>query len=180
MEAGRHMPRAIIILALVALTACGSRQDVSDQTTSLRELRNPTGTPEEFSIVPAKPLQAPENFTELPQPTPGGTNRTDQTPLKDAVAALGGTPGRLDAQSGVGAGDQALVARVSRFGRSPGIREELAAADLAFRKRRSIFNWRLIPTDVYNRVYSDQILDSYRALETARRAGVLTPSAPPQ
>ena len=89
MEAGRHMPRAIIILALVALTACGSRQDVSDQTTSLRELRNPTGTPEEFSIVPAKPLQAPENFTELPQPTPGGTNRTDQTPLKDAVAALG-------------------------------------------------------------------------------------------
>ena len=174
------MPRAWIILALVALTACGSRQDTADRDTNLRQLRNPGGTPEEFSIVPPKPLEAPESLTELPQPTPGGVNRTDQTPLKDAVAVLGGAPSRLDAQDGVGAGDQALVARASRFGRDPAIREELAAADQAFREGRALFNWRLIPEDTYNRVYRGQALDAYATLEAARRAGLVTPSAPPR
>ena len=174
------MPRAILILALVALTACGTRQDIDEGDTNLRQLRNPSGAPEEFSIVPPKPLQPPESLSELPPPTPGGTNRTDQTPLKDAVAALGGAPSRLDAQQGIGAGDQALVARVSRFGRQPNIRAELAEADQEFRERRSLFNWRLVPEDSYNRVYRAQTLDPYLALEAARRAGVLTPSAPPR
>jgi hypothetical protein len=174
------MPRALIILALVALTACGSRQDTADRDTNLRQLRNPSGTPEEFSIVPSKPLQAPESLSELPNPTPGGENRTDQTPLKDAVAVLGGSPARLNVQAGIGAGDQALVARVSRFGREPGIREQLAAADQEFRERRSLFNWRLVPQDTYNRIYRNQTLDPYATLEAARRAGALTPSAPPR
>lgn len=173
-------PRAWIILSLVVLTACGSRQDTADRDTNLRQLRNPTGTPEEFSIVPPKPLQAPETLSELPIPTPGGSNRTDQTPLKDAVAVLGGAPSRLDAQDGIGAGDQALVARVSRFGRDPSIRTQLASADQEFRERRSLFNWRLVPQDTYNRVYRNQTLDPYAALEAARRAGLLTPSAPPR
>ena len=98
------MPRALIILALVALTACGSRQDTADRDTNLRQLRNPSGTPEEFSIVPSKPLQAPESLSELPNPTPGGENRTDQTPLKDAVAVLGGSPARLNVQAGINLG----------------------------------------------------------------------------
>ena len=96
------MPRTLIILALVALTACGTRQDTADRDTGLRQLRNASGAPEEFSIVPVKPLQAPDSLTELPEPTPGGSNRTDQTPLKDAVAALGGSPSRLDLQQGIG------------------------------------------------------------------------------
>ena len=174
------MPRTLIILALVVLAACGQRQDTGNRDTNLKQLRNPTGTPEEFSIVPNKPLQTPDTLAELPQPTPGGSNRTDQTPLKDAVAALGGSPSRLDPQPGIGAGDQALVARVSRFGRSPAIREELASADQAFRERRSLFNWRLVPTDTYNRVYRSQMLDPYSSLEAARRAGLLTPSAAPE
>lgn len=174
------MPRAIIILALVALTACGTSQDSGPRDTNLKVLRNPQGAPEEFSIIPAKPLQAPDSFAELPTPTPGGSNRTDQTPLKDAVAALGGSPSRLDPQPGIGAGDQALVARVSRFGTSPGIREELAEEDQRFRERRSRFNWRLLPEDTYNRLYRSQTLDPYRTLDVARRAGALTPSAPPE
>ncbi|MFP7672110.1 DUF3035 domain-containing protein [Marivita sp. S0852] len=174
------MPRTLIILALVALTACGSRQDTEDRDTGLRELRNASGAPEEFSIVPAKPLQTPETFAELPPPTPGGANRTDQTPLKDAVAVLGGSPARLDPQTGIGAGDQAIVARASRFGRQPGIRAELAAEDQAFRERRSMFNWRLVPSDTYNRIYRNQTLDPYSSLATARRAGALTPTAPPE
>ncbi|WP_439521558.1 DUF3035 domain-containing protein [Marivita sp.] len=174
------MPRTLIILALVALTACGSRQDTADRDTNLRQLRNSSGAPEEFSIVPPKPLEAPETVSELPQPTPGGSNRTDPTPLRDAVAVLGGSPSRLDPQAGIGAGDQALVARASRFGRQPGIREELAAADQTFRERRSLFNWRLVPQDTYNRIYRAQILDPYATLEAARRAGAQTPSAPPR
>ncbi|HKK96736.1 MAG TPA: DUF3035 domain-containing protein [Marivita sp.] len=174
------MPRAIMILALVALTACGTRQDEGPRDTNLKVLRNPQGTPEEFSIVPPKPLQAPEDFAELPPPTPGGSNRTDQTPLKDAVAVLGGSPSRLDAGPGVGAGDQALVARASRFGRQSDIRASLAAEDQAFREGRSLFNWRLVPEDNYNRAYRSQALDPYASLEAARRAGLLTPSAPPE
>lgn len=174
------MPRTIMILALVALTACGSRQDQGPRETNLKLMRNNQGTPNEFSIVPVKPLQAPEDLAQLPEPTPGGANRTDQTPLKDAVAVLGGSPSRLDPQPGIGAGDQALVARASRFGVQPGIREELAAEDQAFRERRSMFNWRLVKEDRYNRVYENQTLDPYASLEAARRAGVLTPSAPPR
>jgi hypothetical protein len=175
------MPRTFLILALVALTAaCSTREDTGIRDTNLKQLRNVTGPPEEFAIVPQKPLEAPVSYAELPQPTPGGANRTDQTPLKDAVAALGGSPSRLDPQDGIGAGDQALVARVSRFGRQPGIREELAVADQDFRERRSLFNWRLVPQDTYNRIYRNQILDPYLALYAARRAGALTPSAPPE
>lgn len=174
------MPRALIILALVALTACGSRQDTADRDTNLRQLRNTSGSPEEFSIVPNKPLQAPETLAELPPPTPGGTNRTDQTPLQDAVAVLGGNPARLDPQAGIGAGDQALLTRASRFGRDSDIRTELAVDDQAFRERRRLFNWRLVPQDTYNRAYRGQALDPYASLEAARRAGLLTPSAPPE
>ncbi|WP_299787581.1 DUF3035 domain-containing protein [uncultured Marivita sp.] len=174
------MPRILIILALMALTACGSRQDTADRDTNLRQLRNPSGAPEEFSIVPPKPLEVPETLAQLPQPTPGGSNRTDPTPLQDAVAALGGNPSRLNPGGGIGAGDQALVARATRFGIQPGIRQELAAADQEFRERRSLFNWRLVPQDTYNRIYRSQTLDPYASLEAARRAGALTPSAPPQ
>lgn len=175
------MPRTFLILALVALTAaCSTREDSGIKDTGLRQLRNPSGPPEEFGIVPNKPLETPQSYAELPQPTPGGANRTDQTPLKDAVAALGGSPSRLDPQTGIGAGDQALVARAARYGLQPGIRQELAAADQDFRERRSLFNWRLVPQDTYNRVYRSQTLDPYLALYNARRAGVLTPSAPPE
>lgn len=173
------MLRTIAILALMTLAACGSRQDTVERDTNLHMLRNVTGAPEEFSIVPSKPLQAPESYSELPPPTPGQSNRTDLTPLGDAVAALGGNPARLEPQPGVPSSDQALIASASRFGRDPAIRDTLAAEDLQFRKRRALFNWRLVPTDTYNRVYSRQALDPYSTLYAARRAGAGTPAAPP-
>ncbi|MFP7569674.1 DUF3035 domain-containing protein [Marivita sp. S2033] len=174
------MPHTIMILALMALTACSAGQDTGERDTDLRQLRNTTGAPEEFSIVPNKPLATPDTLSGLPQPTPGGANRTDQTPLRDAVAVLGGEPSRLDPQAGIGAGDQALVARASRFGRQPGIRQELAVADQDFRERKSLFNWRLFKQDTYDSAYRRESLDAYRTLDAARRAGALTPSAPPQ
>jgi len=74
-----------------------------------------------------KPLTQPENYTELPQPTPGGANRADQTPLSDATIALGGNPA-------AGIVDGGLVNYASRFGRESTIREQLASEDLQFRR----------------------------------------------
>lgn len=164
----------VAILAVCGLAACGGR----DRT--LHDLRSNSGEPEEFSIVPNKPLQQPESFSELPPPTPGGANRSDVTPLSDAVAALGGNPARLDPGAGVPSGDGALVNRASRFGRDPAVRQQLAAEDEDFRKRRSLFTWSIVPTDEYYRAYRGQALDPYDWLQIWRRAGARTPSAPPE
>lgn len=166
-----------ILVAAMAVSACSGRN--SDGETNLRDLRTFSGSPEEFSIVPRKPLQQPEDVAQLPPPTPGGANRTDQTPLEDAVIALGGNPERATGGDGIGAGDQAIVARASRFGRDPTIRESLAAEDRAFRQRQSRFTWSILPTDEYNRAYRRQALDPYDWLDRYRRAGARTPAAPP-
>ena len=166
------------ILACAVLAACSGNR--SSTETSLRDFRTNRAEPEEFAIVPNKPLQTPESYAELPAPTPGGANRTDQTPLADAVAVLGGNPARLDPGAGVPSGDAALVSRASRFGRDPGVRQELAAEDLAFRQRRSRFTWSLVPEDEYNRAYRRQALDPYAWLERYRASGARTPAAPPE
>ena len=171
-------PRIVIVLGLgaLALTACGRYE----RDITLHDLRSGQRSPEEFSILPVKPLEQPENYAALPEPTPGSANRTDPTPLADAVAALGGNPARLSAASGVPATDGALVSRASRFGRDPAIRDQLAEEDLAFRKRRSLFTWTIVPRDDYYYAYRREALDPYRVLNTFRRAGAVTPSAPPQ
>ena len=157
-----------------ALAACSS-----GEPRPLHDLRSFDRQPEEFSIVPNKPLQQPDSLSALPEPTPGGMNRADQTPLADAVAVLGGNPARLDASGGVPASDGALVNRASRFGRDPAVREQLASEDAAFRKRRSLFTWSIVPTDEYGRVYRRQATEPYGWLQRWRAAGARTPSAPP-
>ncbi len=165
----------VAILALGVLSACS----LADRERTLHDLRTNSGEPEEFGILPNKPLEAPESFAELPTPTPGGANRTDQTPKADAVAALGGNPARLAAGDGVGVGDQALVARASRFGRDPQVRAQLAAEDEEFRKRKSLFTFSVLPTDEYYNAYRRQALDPYLWLQRYRAAGARTPTAPP-
>ncbi|WP_425099248.1 DUF3035 domain-containing protein [Tropicibacter sp. S64] len=165
------------LLAFIGLSACNLGRD---RDITLHDLRTNSGKPEEFAIVPAKPLEQPENYTALPAPTPGGANRTDQTPLKDAVAVLGGNPNRVDPGAGVPAADTAIISRASRFGRDGSIRESLAAEDLAFRKRRSLFTWSIIPRDEYYIAYRRQALDPYLWLERYRAAGARTPAAPPE
>ena len=163
-------------VALVGLTACsGDERDIT-----LHDLRTNSGKPEEFAVLPAKPLQDPESYTALPKPTPGGVNRTDQQPLADAVAVLGGNPERLSAGNAVPASDTALISSAGRFGRDPAIRQELAAEDLEFRKRRSLFTFSIVPRDEYYRAYRRQTLDPYAWLNRYRRAGALTPTAPPE
>jgi hypothetical protein len=73
---------------MLALAACGNGKAEPE----LMNLRSGQG-PDEFAIVPPKPLEMPESLADLPEPTPGGfQNRTDQNPEDDAAMALGGKP----------------------------------------------------------------------------------------
>ncbi|MHA6326298.1 DUF3035 domain-containing protein [Roseivivax sp. CAU 1753] len=162
-----------MLLSVLTLAACSGG--------TLHTLNNSTGSPEEFNIVPNQPLEQPPTFAELPVPTPGGANRSDQQPLGAAVAALGGNAAAL-VPGGLPAADAALVSTVGRFGRNANIRAILAEEDAAFRKRKSVFNWRLVPDNEYQRAYRSQSLDAYLWLDRMRRPGsnIATPSAPPQ
>ncbi|WP_299839903.1 DUF3035 domain-containing protein [uncultured Jannaschia sp.] len=158
----------IAVLLSLTLSACGGGAP------KLFNLRKTDRTPDEFSILPSRPLETPPNRAALPPPTPGGPNRTDRAPLSEAVAALGGNPA-----GGTGA-DGALVATVSRYGVEPGIRGQLAAEDLAFRQANDgRLLERAFNLNVYYRAYQRQSLDQYAELRRLRRDGVRTVAAPP-
>ncbi len=166
----------ILVLAATALAGCaGYERDIT-----LRDVTSASPGPDEFSILPGKPLEQPPNFTELPAPTPGAANLTDQNPKADGIAALGGRPDRLVPQ-GVPGSDGALVRHASRNGVDPTVRETLAAQDEDFRRRKSRFTkFRIARQDLYNKVYKRETLDARREMNRYRRStGVRTPSAPP-
>ena len=165
--------RAVIaVAAMVTLAACGGKGDPQ-----LMNLRAGQG-PDEFAIVPPKALEMPENLGDLPEPTPGGYNRTDQNPEADAAVALGGKP---SAAGGIPSGDSALYAHAARFGVDGGIRATLASEDLDWRrdnKGRPLE--RLFNVNVYYKAYSKQRLDQQAELARWRALGARTPSAPPR
>jgi hypothetical protein len=167
------------MLGLVALTLVAGCAD-RNREPELLNLANTTRGPDEFSILPTKPLQAPPDFQSLPPPTPGGRNLVDPTPDEDAVAALGGNPGALT-RTGIPGTDGAIVTYASRYGVQPDIRQDLAAADLQYRRDNDgRLLERLFNVNVYFKAYKKQELDQYRELERFRRAGVRTPAAPPK
>jgi hypothetical protein len=165
----------LILMAGLMLTACSRNKEPK-----LLNISAGTVGPDEFAILPNKPLQQPENFTALPPPTPGASNRTDVTPNEDAVAALGGRPSALSA-GGIPSSDAGLVASARRYGVAPGIRQQLAEEDLNFRRRKDgrVLE-KLFNVNVYFRAYRRQALDKYAELQRFRRLGVRTPAAPPK
>lgn len=164
-----------VALSVLALSACGGREDPR-----LMNLRASSRAPDEFGILPTKPLQMPQDLAMLPEPTPGGGNITDPTPEADAVAALGGNPARL-AAGGIPAGDGGLVTYAGRKGRDGTIRERLAAEDLDYRRRNDskLFE-RMFGTNTYFKAYAPQSLDQYAELERWRTAGARNVGAPPK
>jgi len=167
---------AVTGLSLLALSACSRNGDVPQLMNASAHQRGP----DEFSIVPTAPLQAPNSFAELPAPTPGGSNLVDPDPRAQAVAALGG---RVSAErtSGIPAADAGLVRYAGRAGVSDGIRSTLAAEDLEFRRRNNPrLLERMFNTNRYRAAYEEQILDPQEELRRWRERGVRTPSAPPQ
>lgn len=134
--------------------------------------------PDEFSILPTRPLELPTDLAALPTPNPGGSNRVDPQPRADVARALGGSP--AVALAG-GTADGGIVNHASRFGRDGRIRDQLAAEDLDHRQNnRGRFFERIFAVNVYNRAYEFMALDKYAEVERWRRAGVRTPSAPPR
>lgn len=168
------------LMRLLHLTLIGAVLSLSACSGGLVLLRKPGDGPDEFRIVPGKPLEEPESFSALPAPTPGGVNRTDLRPLDESVAALGGTRSPEVAGS-VPAGDAAIVRYSSRLGRDGTIRQTLATEDEAFRKRWGrLTKLKIAPRDDYAVIYQRQTLDPQAENRRWRRAGAVTPSAPPQ
>ena len=166
--------RWAVVALVAALAGCAS-----DGPPELMNLRSSTSGPDEFGIQPPKALEMPEDIASLPEPTPGGSNLTDQNPRADAILALGGRPGADD--GAVPASDQGLIAHVRRFGILAAVREVLAAEDLEWRqtnKGRPLE--QLFNVNVYFDAYRKMALDQQAELERWRQAGVATPSAPPR
>ncbi len=166
----RNVVLAVVIVAPLAACSGGER--------GLHRFGADATGPDEFSVMPMRPLQMPETFA-LADPTPGGANRADPNPVGDAIAVLGGSQA-AGAAGGVPATDAALVAVAGRAGVDPAIRATLAAEDAAFRRRAAVvnaLNWA--GRDRYFRAYAGQALDAYAELARFRALGVAVPSAPP-
>ena len=166
----RAQAKAVWATALVlGLSACGG----SDEP-QLMNVRSSGNGPDEFGILPPKPLEMPPNLAALPPPTPGGSNITDPTPEADAIIALGGKPG-------AGVTDAALVSYAARNGLSGDIRQVLAAEDLEYRRKNDgRLLERLFDVNVYYKAYQPMALDQHAELARWRRLGLATPSAPPE
>lgn len=165
----------IALMAVLALAACGNNREPS-----LMNLRSSHQGPDEFGVLPTKPLEMPKDLTSLPAPTPGGKNITDPTPEADAVAALGGKRSRLDETGKVPTSDRALVSAAARYGSQAGIRQTLAAEDYQWRKNHDgRLLERLLNVSVYYKAYKPMELNQSAELERWRRLGVITPGAPP-
>mmetsp|Transcript_22535 Transcript_22535/g.36545 ORF Transcript_22535/g.36545 Transcript_22535/m.36545 type:complete len:174 (+) Transcript_22535:4309-4830(+) len=161
---------AFALLAVTMLAACENK--------GLRHVVGTGDGPDEFIVVPVRPLEQPESLAALPEPTPGGFNRTDQRPLEESVAQLGGQ--RSSPNAPVPGRDAALVNHANRFGVDPGIRAALAAEDEKFRKRQArLTQIRIVRQDLYNRAYRREALDARATARAFRRAGIPTPTAPP-
>lgn len=168
----RALGRSVLVAAVLGLAACSQQV-----TPELMRLTSGNDGPDEFAIIPSKPLVQPEDYTTLPTPTPGGANLADATPEADVIAALGGEPGAVSPSTA----DGALVRHTGRFGTSATIRQDLAAADLEYRRRNNgRFLDRVFNRTVYFDVYEQLELNQHGELERFRRAGARTPSAPPQ
>ncbi len=165
------MPHKTVLSLLVVtvLAGCGGRDDVT-----LSRIRHTGNGPDEFSIIPSKPLQTPESYASLPAPNPGGANLTDQNPRADAVVALGGNP------AGGATNNGALVNHANRYGAAPAIRQTLAAEDKELRRQHGRVDvLRFLPGDDYVQAYRRDWLDAYAEEERLRNRGVLTPASPP-
>lgn len=167
-----HLAKLTVGVLVLALAACSNNRDPI-----LMHIAAERRGPDEFSILPTQPLQAPPNFRDLPAPTPGGANLVDPDPRAQAVAALGG---RVSAER-TGRVDSGVASYAARFGTDPEIRETLAAEDLEFRRRnQGRVLERLFGVNVYPEAYSRQALDREAELARWRAAGARTPAAPPR
>jgi hypothetical protein len=132
------------------------------------------GKPDEFRVLPTRPLEMPANLAALPPPTPGVPNRVDYHPRAEAIAGLTGRPGAPG-----NADASALVAAAGP--RDPNVRPELAAEDAEWRRtHRGRLLERLFSRDRDALVYRPMVLDAPSEFERMRASGVAVPAATPE
>ena len=135
--------------------------------------------PDEFLVLPTKPLEEPKSYTNLPTPKPEGRNLADQRPLADSVVALGGRASRLDSTA-IPSSEQALLSAASRYGVTPNIRG-LLAQEVGKKRGRSgdRLLYRLTGQSDPKGRGGGAALDATAELLRLRALGVRTPTAPP-
>ena len=92
----------------VLLTFCVLALGACESSGKLMTLASDDG-PEEFAIVPSKPLELPPDLAQLPAPTPGGANITVTANL-DAD----GNPYFLEVNTAPGMTDHSLPPKAAR------------------------------------------------------------------
>lgn len=170
--------RIIAITTLcAALAACGGDTPTDESPPLLeRVVAGAYEAPEEFAVVPKKPLVMPSDMTALPPPSAAGTSRSEPTPRADARAALGGGP-----TTGTAGADRALLAAVSAQTAQPDIRAVLAAEDEEFRRRnQGLILDRLFGAFTESDRYGAYALNAEAELLRLRARGVQVPQLPPR
>jgi hypothetical protein len=168
MQAGQAKAAAAFLLAAVSLAGCGE----SGLAGALRS-SGIGGTPDEFLVLPTKPLEMPTDLAALPRPTPGARNRVDPQPEVEAVTALTGRPAAAGVASAPG-----LVAVAGPI--DPQIRARLAAEDAVYRREnQGRLLERLANRSADASIYENMRIDANTEFLRLRAQGVRVPAAPP-
>ncbi len=168
MRAGQAIGAAALIVASGLLAGCQG----GGLAGALRSA-GVGGAPDEFLVLPTKPLEIPENLAALPPPTPGAANLVDPRPEVDAVAALTGRP----AAAGT-APAGALIARAGPV--DPQIRSRLASEDVVYRgENQGLLLERIANNNPDWSIYEDMRLNADDEFLRQRARGVRVPAAPP-
>ena len=159
----------VLLVVVLALGGCGD----GGLAGGLRAA-GIAGKPDEFMVLPTRPLEMPANLAALPPPTPGQPSRVDYQPIPEAIAGLSGRPGAPGNADGA-----ALVAAAGP--RDPSVRAELAVEDAEWRRTHHgrLFE-RLTARDKEALVYRPMVLDAPFEFERMRASGVGVPAASPQ
>jgi hypothetical protein len=156
-----------IFVTLFFIAACSS------DDARLRDLYDVGTGPEEFAVLPSKPLIIPSNLRELPVPDETVENLADPTPKRDLIEKLGGS---IDETKSAPKKDRDLLNYVSRAGVNSNIREELAEEDRKFLRRMGVLTGvKLFRVDRYNQIYRKMTLSAPKELERWRSLGIRTP-----
>ena len=167
MRSGRILAAVALLVAGTAVAGCQGRG-----AAGVLRSAGVAGTPDEFMVLPTKPLEMPKDLAALPAPMPGAVNRVDYQPHQEAVAGLTGRPA-LSTASGT-----ALVARTGLG--DPDVRSKLAVDDANWRAtHHGLFFERMFTRDPSSVVYKPMVLDAPAELERLRRMGVEVPPPPP-
>jgi len=168
MRAERARAGAALILVAALIAGCGE-----GGVAGILRSSGVGSTPDEFLVLPTKPLEMPADMAALPSPTPGARNRVDFQPEVEAVAALTGRP--------AAAGTASAATLVARSGPvDPNIRATLASEDAVYRsENRGRLLERVANKQVDWSIYEAMRLDANGEFVRLRARGVRVPAAPP-